>query len=677
MPLYRMPVIGLACLFAIVLMSRVEGNAMEKNYWRVEGDAMTFRSAEMDVDAELPHGFRSLRIQGHEMLAGGEGYGAVAFRRPDGTFVTDFVGMSNVAHDQNQGRHGSVVDGLFLAKVITGWSLPEFTIYAGFNLQDEHDLVLFLHPDVVAVRSVRKGSPVSTAQGNVFRGNKKGRRAKSVAVIHKSGVALHIEQPCWAGMIEAPDGKERFAVAIPCKGMAANDIRCRIDTHNRADNLMLLPKFKVDSPTMGKLDPHYRPQSHGPWSLYEKDAELDYTFTFGWLGREPFAGKAVVEARHALGKPHLRIEQAPEAQGRKKDGAVVYKATLHPKFIMPGVSEVNVHLLDGDDVVLFTQRFRIMYDWPAYQPTYNDQPDMKAFWDETLKALSGIPLAPKVEQQLFKDDPDWEFYHVSFNGWDKKRIPACLYVPKKAEKPLPVYITAHPGTRGFGVNHAPDGVFGSKIKADDRFVTIVPLIRGHEPDAKDVPFNQPWWGPLESRDEYAARSWYCAMVRALDYLATRPDLADMNRVVAKGGSQGGCLAVVTAALDPRVDLCISDCPSNAMHHDAVRPETYDTFGPSAGQVPEGQTLEQMLETLSYFDPAHMAPWVKCPTVVHVNVGDLTVHSMGGLGIYKNLTGLPDDKKWFYPGVNGHYHSGSAAGGKKANELTESLLQGEL
>ncbi len=156
-------------------------------------------------------------------------------------------------------------------------------------------------------------------------------------------------------------------------------------------------------------------------------------------------------------------------------------------------------------------------------------------------------------------------------------------------------------------------------------------------------------------------------------MATRPDIADMTKVVSNGGSQGGALSLVTAALDKRVKLCFADSPSNCMLGDSVRPGTYETFGPTSGQVPPGQTLDDLLKTLSYYDPANMAPWITCPTVIHLTVGDLTAHSMGGLGAFKNLTSLPDDKKWFCPGVNGAFHAGSYEGGVKEEELIKQLL----
>lgn len=647
-----------------------------RNVWRTDGDRMTFAGADMTVEAQLPTGFRSLKIRGHEFLHAGDGFAGVTFRRPDGTFVTTFTSVDNTAHDTTQARKGAVADGVFLLSFITGWSLPRFEVYAGFNDAASHDVVWLFGDGVRALRMANPGGAISLARPMVTPGSKPGTtlEGKDVAVVHESGVVLRIGKASGlrATVMKAPDGSQRLAVVVPCQGMAANSILCEVDVHNGSDALTVFPQFSVSSPTMGEGDLGYKPQSHGQWALYAKDAELDYAIQFGWLGKAPFQGKAIVEARHALrrGTP-LHLEAAPEKTG---DGT--YRAVLHPRFTEPGVNEVNVHLVDAQGVVLMTERLRILYDWPAYAPTYHTPPDFQAFWDATLAELQTVPLEPKSEGILFADDPDWTFEHVSFAAWKGQRIHACLYRPKSAQGPLPVLVTAHPGTLGFGENHRADGVYGSKVKADPRFVTIVPLIRGYEPDAKDVPFNQPWWGPLDNRDDYVARGWYCAMVRALDYLATRPEIADLTRVVAKGGSQGGALALVTAALDPRVSLCVADCPSNCMLHDALDFRNYATFGPTAGQVPAGQTLDDLKRTLSYYDPANLAPRIRCPTVVHVNIGDLTVHAMGGLGVFKNLTGLAEDRKWFFPGVNGHYHAGARAGGAKAAELIKALVGDE-
>jgi hypothetical protein len=67
----------------------------------------------------------------------------------------------------------------------------------------------------------------------------------------------------------------------------------------------------------------------------------------------------------------------------------------------------------------------------------------------------------------------------------------------------------------------------------------------------------------------------------------------------------------------------------------------------------------------------MAPRITYPTVIGVPTGHPTVHSMGGLGVYHNLTGLSEDEKWFLPSEYiSHYHANSKRGGKKVAEFMD-------
>ena len=48
-------------------------------------------------------------------------------------------------------------------------------------------------------------------------------------------------------------------------------------------------------------------------------------------------------------------------------------------------------------------------------------------------------------------------------------------------------------------------------------------------------------------------------VRALDFLQTRTEI-DPQKIAVEGGSQGGALSLMLAALDSRVKLCAPDVP---------------------------------------------------------------------------------------------------------------------
>ena len=653
-----------AVLFVSVLFGHSnlmagEGTAKLKNYWEVDGSTMTYRSEYISAHAEAPRGWVSLKVRGDEFLHAGEDYGGIVFRRGE-EWTTDFPELNNMSHDNRLGRMGRVIDGVFQIAIKTLSSLPDFEIYAGFNLEKDHDMVMLLSDEVEVLRPQnpdREGG-LLWCRRNVRPEslNKAQKAKKGLVIVHESGRALGVKGPVTIEKVDLPDGTSRAALVFPCEGFAANSFDFVAYPFARAERLTVYPKRKIHV-------------ENGSEALYWPDSEITYTLNFGWLGEEPFEGYWEVDFQHALGKQGCVARKKVTDEDR--DGGR-YSVSVHPEPEMPGVHEVWMRLVSDDGEVVDVKRNRVMYDWKSFEPEYNTPDDMKAFWDRTLEKLRETPPDAKVKQ-VYKDHPKWKLYDVTYNGWDGRRIHACMYIHKDAKLPLPVMIGTHPSTSGFGLNKKKEGIYGSKIKADPRFLTFKPLIRGHEPDAKDIPFNRPWWGDIVERDEYVARSWYCAMVRGMDFLASRPDLADMDRVVARGGSQGGGLAIVTAALDDRVDACLADSPSNTMLHHTVEPSAYGSFGPTAGQTPEGWTLQEFKDMLAYYDPANMAPWIECPTVIGVTTGDLTVHSMGGLGVYKNLTGLDEDEKWFFPSTYiSHYHANSSRGGKKMKEIMNEM-----
>ncbi len=620
---------------------------MIKGFFYDTDKGLAYSANGWSVRSEGDHGWVSLKVGDAEFIR------SIAVQK-DGQYSTFFPDRGNLSHDQQVGRNGAVSDGINMLKFSPAWHKPEAEFYVGANEKQDQVIRMFLADGVTVAKSGPREIVLAQAGGATvtIRPNK-----------DTGDVA--------AGLVKDPAGTNRLAVSFPCKGFAANAFtfvfpgptnpppcagdfvsKARFDVKSSDDEPGKNNQFNGAAP--GALNPCYGP-----------DTRLDFSMIFTWRGEKPFNGYAELEVIHSLGQPHF-YQKVDITAVTNRDVRVQFQ----PKFHLPGVSEVWCRLVDSENNLIWVDRYRMAYDWPHYKPAIQVEPDFKAFWDQTLAAMRAEPLDAVTERvKAFEDHPKFEIYDVTFNGWNKQRMHAMLFVPKGGARPLPAIVTAHPGTTGFGVNKRPDGVYGSELRQDSRFVTIVPLIRGHAPDAPDIPFNHPWWGPLNDRDSYVARSWYCAMVRSIDYLATRPDLVDMTRVVSKGGSQGGALALVTAALDHRVAVCLADCPANCQPSEIM--ENYPSFGPSAGRVPEGKTLKDVEKLLSYYNPVNFCPSIACPAYVGSNIGDLTVHSMGPLAAYHNLTGLKAGDKDFYPGFT-HFHGSGPGLGVKSKEWLEKL-----
>ena len=65
---------------------------------------------------------------------------------------------------------------------------------------------------------------------------------------------------------------------------------------------------------------------------------------------------------------------------------------------------------------------------------------------------------------------------------------------------------------------------------------------------------------IEHRDTYYYKRTYLGCVRAVDYLCSREDV-DPTRIACYGGSQGGMLSIVTAALDKRITALFAYYPA--------------------------------------------------------------------------------------------------------------------
>src|SRR5690606_38046577 len=65
---------------------------------------------------------------------------------------------------------------------------------------------------------------------------------------------------------------------------------------------------------------------------------------------------------------------------------------------------------------------------------------------------------------------------------------------------------------------------------------------------------------LDDRDQYYYKRVYLGCVRAVDYLCSLPEFDGTNLAVW-GGSQGGALSIVTAALDDRIKYLVSLYPA--------------------------------------------------------------------------------------------------------------------
>ena len=130
---------------------------------------------------------------------------------------------------------------------------------------------------------------------------------------------------------------------------------------------------------------------------------------------------------------------------------------------------------------------------------------------------------------------------------------------------------------------------------------------------------------MASRDTYYYKDVYVGCVRALDFLCSLPEWDGKNAIVT-GGSQGGALTIVTAALSDKATICAPFYPAlcdltGFLHHRAGGWPKFFTTSYYSGKM--DITQEQAVETLPYFDVVNFARLLKVPTFMSWGYNDDT------------------------------------------------------
>ncbi len=141
--------------------------------------------------------------------------------------------------------------------------------------------------------------------------------------------------------------------------------------------------------------------------------------------------------------------------------------------------------------------------------------------------------------------------------------------------------------------------------------------------------NEGLWARAETLDDCYWLDVVLDGVRAMDYVATRPD--SDGRTIVSGGSRGGWYSLALAAVAPdRVALarfaspCYSDVTMNQrLGYSSAANEIYSTF-----ERDRVKTGGQVFANFRYFDPLFLAELIRTPVVFSAGLQDTICSAIG-------------------------------------------------
>ncbi len=274
------------------------------------------------------------------------------------------------------------------------------------------------------------------------------------------------------------------------------------------------------------------------------------------------------------------------------------------------------------------------------KPTQQDPPDFDQFWAIGKAALAKLPIDAKLTplpdygnsaadcfqvnlQNVGMGNAPSRFYGILCEPKAPGKYPALLSVPGAGVRPYRGL--AEMAAHGIITLHV--GIHGIPVTMDQSVYDSL---------SAGALANYNTFG-LDSRDRYYYRRVYLGCIRANDFLTSHPKWDGANLVVT-GGSQGGALSIVTAALDPRVRglaayyPALSDVTGYLENRAGGWPHMF-----RAAEGPLSHRSPEKIETMRYYDVVNFARRIKVPGLYSWGFNDETCPPTSTYSAYNVIT----------------------------------------
>ena len=287
------------------------------------------------------------------------------------------------------------------------------------------------------------------------------------------------------------------------------------------------------------------------------------------------------------------------------------------------------------------------------KPTVDNPSDFDQFWEKAKSDLAAIPLDARMTLLPERCTEKVDVYHVNIqNDKPGTRLYGILCVPKAPGKYPALLHVPGAGVRGY---------YGDVANAEKGIITLQIGIHGIPVNLPAQVYEDLRFGALsaynsynmDDKDRFYYKRVYLGCVRANDFLTSLPQY-DGKTLAVTGGSQGGALSVITAALDSRVKWLGAFYPALS----DVTGYLHDRAGGwphyFAGTGLEYNNTPQKLATLPYYDVVNFARRVKIPGYYSWGYNDETCPPTSMHAFYNVVTAPKelflayDTGHWTYP-----------------------------
>lgn len=301
----------------------------------------------------------------------------------------------------------------------------------------------------------------------------------------------------------------------------------------------------------------------------------------------------------------------------------------------------DLRLTANVDGKTYKHHIKVGFSVDEIRPYTKEPADFLDFWNKNIEDMRAFPLTytkTKAEEYC-TDKVDCYLLKITLNK-QKQAVYAYLFYPKGAQKGQCPVVLCPPGA---GIKTIKEPL-RHKYYTENGCIRMEMEIHGLNPTLPKETFddmtkafngrdNGYLFNGLEDPDRYYMKRVYLALIRCLDLLTSLPEW-DGRNVIVQGGSQGGALSMVAAALDSRVTQCIVNHPalSDMAAYSAGRTGGYPHFN----RV-EGMFNDKTLRTMAYYDVINFARHITCDTYMTWGYNDDTCPPTTSYAVWNTLT----------------------------------------
>lgn len=295
---------------------------------------------------------------------------------------------------------------------------------------------------------------------------------------------------------------------------------------------------------------------------------------------------------------------------------------------------------------------KVAFSHEAIKPLTPMPADFDGFWRKAVEEARQTDLTPEITPLPKYSNDSIEVALVRLNvGPGGRNMYGYLTRPRDGKK--------HP------VLFCPPGAGSKKIEpttyySEHGYIYLnINIHNGCNPELSDEEYAAPRRAAggyerrgIADKDSFYYRSVYAGCSRCVDFLCSLPDW-DGRNVGVTGGSQGGALTIVTAALNQKVTFCAPFYPALC-----------DLLGFRQGRAGgwpkyfrDRQEAAGAELTLPYYDVANFARKLTCPVFFSFGYNDDTCSPTSTYAAYnvitapKTLAVTPTSGHWRFPETN--------------------------